>query len=256
MNFHSSFRWEAGTDPGNRPQNEDRLILMPEYGFFAVCDGMGGFSGGEAAAELVKLHFEERIAALSEPSSHAAAGRLLRREIRCFSAAMQKVSCEAGLQFGATMCALWLVGERAVFANIGDSRAYGLHSTLTQITRDHSIAGILVEQGEITKDEARTHPAASRLLRYIGMDGAAKADVFFGRVRPGDILLLCSDGLSAMVGDDELAGILAGMQDLEAGITALIGAANRNGGKDNISAVLVRIDNKSYNSEDAADGNH
>jgi len=249
MIFNYPFTCAKGTDPGNRPENEDQLVLLPDHGFFAVCDGMGGLSKGKEAAAAVARKIEKLAILVSQSYESSGdqlspelTGQVVCEVIQRHSADMNQNGRQHGLHYGTTLCVLWLIQARAVFVNIGDSRGYLFRSgTLSQITKDHSIAAILVEQNEITKDEARTHPASSQLLRYMGMDGDAKADIFAEPIQRGDVFLLCSDGLSSMVGDEELARLLRNMQDVEAGVSDLIDAANRNGGKDNISTILVQI---------------
>ena len=144
------------------------------------------------------------------------------------------------------MSGVWLTGRRALFVNLGDSRGYILpryKRKISQVTEDHNVASLLVQQGEITREEARFHPSSSVLTRFMGMDAPAMPDVFIREIHPGDILLLCSDGLHGMIDGDELPAILRSSKSPTRLCERLIAIANANGGKDNISVIFLKISN-------------
>ena len=127
-------------------------------------------------------------------------------------------------------------------ANIGDSRLYLLRDGISQITDDHSLVVELVKQGNITESEARVHPQKNIITRALGTDGQVNADFFEVMVQKGDIVLLCSDGLSNMLDDEDMEYIVRHSDTLEEAGTVLVERANQSGGDDNITVVLVRID--------------
>ena len=248
--FGFPFRAAGKIDIGKkRRSNQDEVVLCPELGFYAVSDGMGGLEGGKLASEFVgkimpglmevnaKEYKEHR-----DPEKAAAAfgGSVRMMSDNLFDAAntRKRISC------GATFAGVWLLADKAVFCCLGDSRGYLLSKykrQARQITEDHNIAGILVRNGELTRSQAKDHPASSRLTAFVGMEAPATPDVFIIDVKPGDRILLCSDGLYGMAEDSDLIRIMRGSRDPECVCRRLIDMANENGGRDNISAVYVRI---------------
>lgn len=235
-----------------RESNQDEVIVCPQIGFFAVTDGMGGLSGGAAASAFIGKSMPElmRIGAEEFAEHHN-----IERAAAAFQQTVQMMSdrlYEAGntdqnFSYGATFTGVWLLGSRAVFVNLGDSRGYLLpryRKQLDQITMDQNLAGILVQQGEITREEAKLHPASSRLTAFVGMEPPAEPEVFSVEVHPGDRILLCSDGLYGLVEEREMVRILRCSRSPRRVCERLIGQANDNGGNDNISAVYIRIKGK------------
>jgi serine/threonine protein phosphatase PrpC len=146
--------------------------------------------------------------------------------------------------YGATLAGVWLAGNQAVFVNPGDSRGYLLgryQKKLKQITIDHNIAALLVQNGELSREAARNHESSSRLTAFVGMPQPAEPEVFSVEVRPGDRILLCSDGLYGMAEENEIAQILRSSRSPERVCQRLIAKANEKGGRDNISAVYIKI---------------
>lgn len=246
--FAHAFCAEARTDLGKKRRvNEDRVVCCPELGVYAVLDGMGGLSGGEAAAELAAQFFPKLLTAAHEelqkdPSLSRAAG-LLKEGVRILSDGLYDALNHKGQPvFGTTLCGLWLVGQGAVFVNLGDSRGYHFcQGNLRQITKDHNWAGVLVERGELTAQEARLHPGAAALTRFVGMKGPAQPEVFAVELQKGHRLLLCSDGLYGMTEDFLIASILRANPNPREAVEALINAANLAGGNDNMGIVCVEI---------------
>ncbi|MEN6594380.1 MAG: protein phosphatase 2C domain-containing protein [Clostridiaceae bacterium] len=256
-----------------RSSNQDEVIVCPELGFFAVSDGMGGLKDGGKTSYMIrevlpgmieqalKQLETEKMNAREQPTDHVKptestldapkseplelARKLLESSVAVLSDSIYESGNEGHtIEFGATLCGVWLVQKYALFVNIGDSRGYILKrgaKTLTQVTKDHNIAALLVESGDLTKEQAKHHHTSSRITRFMGMPHPAVPDTFLMEAEPGDILLFCSDGLHGMLEDEQIAAILIAEKDPQAACKLLIDAANEAGGKDNISAVCVRI---------------
>ncbi len=229
----------AGTDPGKkRRRNEDSYVIAPPL--FAVADGMGGAQAGEVASGLAAAALEES----------GANGGGERRVIELIQEANRRVherattdATTAGM--GTTITAALVEPDgRVVFGHVGDSRAYLLRdNTLEQLTDDHTLVAELVRRGELSPGEAEVHPQRSVITRALGTDPDVDVDTFAIDARPGDLYLICSDGLSSMVDASDIEEILRrNRTDLAAASKALIQAANRGGGEDNITAVLFAVD--------------
>jgi protein phosphatase len=236
----------SATDVGRvRDHNEDALFVNPKHGLFIVSDGMGGQQAGALASEIVVKvlppMLEERLGKLRRWSAdiirHVLSDAImaLSRELRARSAD------QAGLKgMGATVVLVLIRGRRAYIAHMGDSRAYLFRrGWLTPLTDDHSIVGILLRQGEISEAQARKHPARGRLSRYVGMEGEVYPDVRVEALRKADRLLLCTDGLTGMISDIQIKRILKANREPQKASQALVDAANRAGGKDNVTVVMV-----------------
>ena len=248
--FDYAFRFAGLKDIGRlRESNQDEVLLCPEIGFFAVSDGMGGLSGGALASEFVGKSMPElmRIGAneFSEHKSIGEAAKAFRDTVRMMSDNLFEAgNTEKRFTYGATFSGVWLLGGKAVFVNLGDSRGYLLSrykKQPVQITEDQNIAGILVRQGELTRQAAKDHPSSSRLTAFVGMKPPAEPEAFVVEVQSGDRILLCSDGLYGMVEEREIARLLRSSQSPERVCRRLIERANENGGRDNISAAYIRI---------------
>lgn len=232
-----------------RDNNQDEVLLCPEIGFFAVSDGMGGLSGGGLASEYVRKSMPDlmRIGAneFSEHKSIDKATKTFSDTVRMMSDSLFEAgNSEKRFAYGATFCGVWLLCNKAVFVNLGDSRGYLLSrykKQPVQITEDQNIAGILVKQGELARDAAKDHPASSRLTAFVGMKPPAEPEAYVVEVHPGDRILLCSDGLYGMVEERELAMLMRISRSPERVCQRLVERANENGGRDNISAAYVRI---------------
>jgi protein phosphatase len=228
----------AKTDPGRKRRgNEDAYVLQPPL--FAIADGMGGAQAGEVASALA-------AEALTELEVQGSAER---RVIALIQEANRRVhdraSTDAATSGMGTTITVAIVEDdgRVTFGHVGDSRAYLLRGdTLDQITDDHSLVAELVRRGELSAAEAEVHPQRSVITRALGTDPDIDVDTFAITGKPGDLFLICSDGLSDMVDHDAIGSILrAHRDDLEEATKALVQAANRAGGEDNITAVLFEI---------------
>jgi protein phosphatase len=243
------FRVSGLTDVGRvRDVNEDSFYIDKKGGLFMVSDGMGGHSGGAFASRIVTEvlppmlceQFGDRV-----PRSAKAIKKSLKRVVAKLNNYMLKqgYSLTGLTNMGATVVAGFFVCGRFYFANVGDSRAYLFRKgRLRQLTSDHSVVGELVEKGDIDAGEELTHPAAGQLTRYIGIDSGAQADVKSLTVKRGDSFLLCSDGLSDLVSDEQIAEVMGKLKDAGRCCERLVEMANEAGGFDNITSVIVHAE--------------
>jgi serine/threonine protein phosphatase PrpC len=218
-------REQAGrTDAGRkRRRNEDAFVVDPPL--FAVADGMGGAQAGEVASRLAAAAFREfHEADALEPEPRLQA--IIQEANRRIFERAQSDTAASGM--GTTLTAA-LVGEAGVvIGHVGDSRAYRIREgDLEQLTQDHSLVGDLMRSGRLTPEEADAHPQRSVITRALGTDPEVDVDTFTVEVADGDVFLICSDGLSTMVADDEILGIVANADALESAGKALVKAANR-----------------------------
>jgi protein phosphatase len=228
----------AATDPGRkRRRNEDAFVCRPPL--FAIADGMGGAQAGEVASGLAAAALKESDA---NGGGESRVIELIQEANRRVHERATNDAAAAGM--GTTMTVA-LVGSDGLVAmgHVGDSRAYLFRANrLEQITDDHSLVAELVRRGELSPAEAEVHPQRSVITRALGTDPDVDVDAFSIESRPGDIFLLCSDGLSSMVDGRAMEEIIAQHRgDLTAATDALIRAANRGGGEDNITAVLFEL---------------
>ena len=227
------------TDVGRqREANEDSFFTRSPV--FAVADGMGGAQAGEIASSLAVEAFEPEVENLEEVGPE----EYLRATVR---AANQRIfdhaqgdSSRSGM--GTTLTAALVHGDEISFGHVGDSRAYMFRDgELSQLTHDHSLVEELRRQGKLTRDQAAEHPQRSVITRALGPEPEVAVDTMTVRGRDGDIFLLCSDGLTTMLSDEEVTSILARSDDLEVAARRLVRAANAKGGKDNITVVLFSV---------------
>ena len=225
------------TDVGRvRDHNEDSFLVSPPL--FAVADGMGGHEAGEVASEIAVS-----IVAQQAPDDLDAEALSNAVETANYAILRAVEEGKGAYGMGTTLTAAMVKGERLLIAQVGDSRAYLLHqSRLQQITRDHSLMADLIEMGQITPEEALTHPQRSVITRALGSAVDTFPDIYELNVAAGDRLLLCSDGLSGMVDEDDLTEILTRFRDPQRCANQLIKRANMNGGMDNITAIVVDIE--------------
>ena len=243
-----SLLWEASTDIGRvRKENQDAFVGLPEIGLFLVSDGMGGAPGGKLAADIVvgilPKMLEARLRRLRNPWPRAIRYWLKYEILKLSRNVLARSASEPGLKgMGATLVLVLCQYNRLHIAHVGDSRAYLFRNrSLVQLTDDHSVVGFLLRQGEITQSEAKKHPARGTLTRCIGMPADVKADVRTMVPKKGDRILLCSDGLHGMVPETEISAILDANPIPGEACQPLIDAANKVGGKDNITAIVVDL---------------
>ncbi len=250
----SLWEWAAATDVGRvRDHNEDRFAARPDLGLFMVCDGMGGHSAGEVAAELavaVTAEFLERTARdpdatwphRAEPGQGDEAGRLevaLRWANERIRAEAKRESAKSNM--GTTVVAALLSPERSFIAHAGDSRAYLFRDgALRPVTSDHSLLEEFIRRSHPSAEAIRAFPYKNVVTRALGPAANVEIECSALDLRPGDLLLLCCDGLHGMVEDPAIAGILGGGSSLTESCSRLVDAANAAGGVDNVTVVLVR----------------
>ncbi len=249
-------RQSAGlTDPGRvRRRNEDAFVCTPPL--FAVADGMGGAQAGEIASRLAAAAFRDYLAHAPEDVDLDPEARLrsiiqeANRRIYARAANDPKVS-----GMGTTVTAALLSGGRVAVGHVGDSRAYRVRDgNLEQLTQDHSLVADLVRSGRLTPQEAEIHPQRSVITRALGTDAAVVVDSFSALAQPGDVFLLCSDGLTTMVDEGTLVATIAGTPDLDAAARSLVAAANARGGEDNVTVVLFALEEGEPGDEDTLSG--
>jgi protein phosphatase len=237
-----------------RRLNEDNFALLPDYGFYLVADGMGGQAAGEIAAEIAVKRISDFIT-MTELSGGAtwpvAYNRRLshghNRLMAAFTLANSAIIAEAGTDashkgMGTTAVAALLEKDLLQIAHVGDSRAYMLRDgELHLLTRDHTWVNQQLENGFISEEEARSHPYRNIITRALGAADEVEVEHVETRLEKGDVVLLCSDGLSGMVDDAEIAAVIsAGKANLDECARQLIERANSAGGRDNITVVLFR----------------
>jgi serine/threonine protein phosphatase PrpC len=227
-----------GTDTGRkRRRNEDAYVVEPPL--FAIADGMGGAQAGELASSL---------AAGAVREDEAAAGSGERRVAELIQEANRRVyerssQDAAASGMGTTMTVAFVGDANVAFGHVGDSRAYLIRDgKLEQLTEDHSLVAELVRSGKLSPEEAETHPQRSVITRALGTDPDVDVDTFSIETAPGDLFMLCSDGLTSMVEDDVILQTIEKSRDnLQTAAKALIRAANKGGGEDNITVVFFEI---------------
>lgn len=232
----------AGTDTGlARKANEDALLARAPL--FVVADGMGGAQAGEVASRTAVECFQREL-----PDGGSDRERSLRERIAQANARIHELSRsnadQAGM--GTTLTALYVGTDSVALAHVGDSRAYCLRDgSLVRLTEDHSLVDELIRQGRLTPAEAQDHPQRSVITRALGPEPTVQADTSTWQARGGDVYLICSDGLTTMVPEESLERILRGAASLRDAGEAMVAAANAAGGRDNITVILVRLEETS-----------
>jgi protein phosphatase len=228
----------AVTDTGRqRRANEDSLLARSPL--FVVADGMGGAQAGEVASRIAVEYFQPGLGDPSQPE------RELAELARAANSRIHELSHSNAEQagMGTTLTAVYVGEDEVAIAHVGDSRAYCLRDgELLRLTDDHSLVDELMRQGRLTPEEAVEHPQRSVITRALGPEGAVEVDTRSYRARAGDVYLLCSDGLTTMLSEEEILALLLANPRLRDAGEALIGAANEAGGRDNITVVLMRLE--------------
>ena len=232
-----------------RELNEDNWHWEPlsdDMVLYAVADGMGGHDRGEVASQVaVETLFvaaRERLA-VTESREIPALRELLRESVQTANRAVVSAGEENDSNMGTTLtCCLLYQDKHAVVANVGDSRAYLLRDgDLNAISQDHSLVAYLVQLGELTAEEARTHPSGNILVRSIGSMPEVEVDVYYVEVQENDWLMLCSDGLWGEISDADIRQILADNAEPQDACQALVDKANDAGGRDNTTLIIVQV---------------
>lgn len=250
------FRAFGFSDVGKkREKNEDSYLVADDISLFTVADGMGGHQGGDIASRIAVATIEETVRALEndpemtlqeEAAMPIKAGEYqgyLRYSIQLASQRIfEKASVDTTLRgMGTTTVALLFRNNKAYIANVGDSRAYRIRGdNIDQITKDHSLVGEQIRAGILSEADARSHRLKNIITRSVGFQEEVDADIDIRVVREGDRFLLCSDGLSNMIENDEIRDIVA-VNDPELACRRLIDIANERGGDDNITVVIVEV---------------
>ena len=204
---------------------------------FIVADGMGGHNAGDYASKYTIETIVEEI----EKSKDTSVVKILEKAIQSANRHIRKKSQESeGLNgMGTTVVAATIHGDEMCVANVGDSRLYVINQEIKQITEDHSLVEEMVRMGGIRREQARSHPKKNIITRAIGAEDELEIDFFQVKLKKGDFVLLCSDGLTNMIEDEEIRMILQGQRDIVEKAEALVATANNNGGKDNIAVILI-----------------
>src|SRR6187551_1680929 len=227
------------TDPGRkRRRNEDSFVVRPPL--FAVADGMGGAQAGEVASRLAAAALEAEIR--GDAGEQGIVELVHEANRRVF----QRSTEDAATQGMGTTMTVALVDDATgtiAFGHVGDSRAYRVRDgELEQLTNDHSLVGELVRSGRLSPEEAGSHPQRSVITRAVGTEPEVDVDTFTVEAEDGDLFLICSDGLTDMVGDEVVREAIVGSGgDLDRAARALVDAANQGGGEDNITVVLFEL---------------
>jgi protein phosphatase len=231
------------TDQGlRRLNNEDTILVDENQGICLVADGIGGNAGGEIASRLFSQTAENAFSGV--PFQEELRYQILQKVFAdanetIFNYAQSHPGCDG---MGCTAEMLVLNDDRFMLGHIGDSRTYRLRDgEIKQLTMDHTLVKQQLDQGLITQEEAKHHSFKNVILRAVGIQQNPSLDVLRGNIYPGDMFLLCSDGLTDMVDDDFIKNHLISEKGIREKVDGLIQEANARGGKDNISAILIQI---------------
>lgn len=244
------YKFCTQTDPGKaRENNEDSVIFDESTGLGVLADGMGGYNAGEVASGMATQFISSEMARWLSAAGRLAGAKEIRRALEIcvdnanlaiFKAANQNTQY-AGM--GTTLVVGVFQGENLLVGHIGDSRCYRMrHAEFVQITKDHSLLQEQMDAGLLTPEQAATSLNKNLVTRALGVDDSVMLEINEHMVEPGDLYLMCSDGLSDMVRDAEIAEILAMPISLEQRAQSLIDAANASGGRDNITVLLVQVE--------------
>ena len=244
-----NYQFCAKTDPGRARDNNEDSVVYDEASLTAVlADGMGGYNAGEIASGMATAFIKSELSRwLTEAGSGVKAKEVRRAMEICVDNANRSIfnSANANANYagmGTTLVVGVFREDKLVLGHIGDSRCYRLRAgSLEQITKDHSLLQEQMDAGLITPEQAATSSIKNLVTRALGVDESVLLEVNEHQIQTGDLYLMCSDGLSDMMDDDAIAKIVASQLPLEQTATQLIAQANGNGGRDNISVLLVEV---------------
>jgi len=255
MDLSQALEVASHTDPGMvRSNNEDSIASVPEHGLVVLADGMGGYNAGEVASgmattvlttELRQMLEEHAPHEVDPQSGQKAAAKMLQQQIaKANSSIFQAAQSQpqyAGM--GTTLVVALFYDNKVMVAHIGDSRLYRMRGDeFSQVSKDHSLLQEQIDAGMLTKEQAKGSSNKNLVTRAMGIDPAVEPEIHEYDTQPGDIYLLCSDGLSDMVSDEDIGMALQALgANLNLAVQQLVQMANDNGGRDNVSVVLVKI---------------
>ena len=242
------YEFFARTDTGRvRSNNEDAVSIDAQANIAVLADGMGGYSAGEVASSMATTFISTEMGRWLAQSTESPSGHDIRRALEiCVDNANQAIYGAALDNYeyagmGTTLVVGVLSGDRLVLGHVGDSRCYRLRGgALKQITRDHSWLQEQMDAGLLTPQQAAVSPSRNLVTRALGVESTVLVEINEFKMESHDLLLMCSDGLSEMLSQDEIAALVTTDETLEDKTTRLIAAANAKGGRDNISVLLVQ----------------
>ena len=244
-----NFEFYCATDTGRlRNNNEDSVVVDAQAGVAVLADGMGGYNAGEVASGMATSFISSQLGRwLAEASAEATDSDVRRAMDICVDNANRAIFEQAHTNpqcagMGTTLVVGVFREGRCLMGHAGDSRAYRLRGgVLTQITHDHSLLQEQIDAGLITEEQAAFSANKNLVTRAVGVEDAVLLETKLHELQPGDLYLLCSDGLSDMLADEVIQQLLNVSESLEALATTLVSSANEAGGRDNISVILVRV---------------
>lgn len=231
------------TDIGQRREMNQDYVFSSEKpvgnlpNLFLVADGMGGHNAGDYASRYTVETIVDVVSKSDETEPISLLEEAIQTANRSLLARAKEDMDRRGM--GTTIVALTILGNRLYIANVGDSRLYVVNQKINQITRDHSLVEEMVRMGEMDKEVAKDHPDKNIITRAIGALPEVLVDFFEVEIEEGDTVLMCSDGLTNMVEDEEIRNIVMGQRDTVEKAEKLVATANQNGGKDNITVIVI-----------------
>lgn len=228
-----------------RTNNEDVFLEMPEHGFFALADGMGGHNAGEVAAKQAVVHLSQciqKVLSSSEWSLEPLISQI--QNAVCSANAWVHSLSQKNTEYkgmGTTLSCFLLRDAKLLYAHVGDSRLYRFRKKLEQLTEDHSLRASLLKSGELKPEEAFSFPQRNVITKAVGTSREVIPDIGVLTTEPNDVYFLCTDGLSDLVKDEEIEAILATHPSIEEKSQKLVRSALDKGGRDNITVVMVKI---------------
>jgi serine/threonine protein phosphatase PrpC len=252
-------RFSGATNIGRkREHNEDSISLPQTLRLAIVADGMGGHASGDVASRLAVDTVTEYFQATTdqqtltwpykvESEERSEINRMTQAVMLANMNIWERTQKDGGQsRMGTTIVAMYFLDDKVIIGHVGDSRCYRMREgELVQLTEDHSLINDYIKMKRMTAEEAENWPHKNVVVRALGMKETVAVDIYSEKPVAGDCYILCSDGLSGMITDDQLAGALGAERDLDRCVEKLIDMANDNGGVDNISVVLARVENGS-----------